>query len=91
MSRLPKAVKKIATDELIGESLPRRSIIELCSDCRLYVERHLGVYEYSDVEIHVGVHFGKVIIRGGCLKLASMSKESLVITGQIKCVELVRG
>lgn len=90
MGKLPRAVNRIASDELIGESLPKRPIIELCSDTRLYIERHLGVYEYSDVEIHIGVCFGKVVIRGGCLKLASMTKESLVITGQIGCVELVR-
>ena len=87
---MPRAVKRIASDDLIGESLPKRPIIELCSDSRLYVERHLGVYEYSDVEIHIGVHFGRIVIRGGCLKLASMSKESLVVTGQIQCVELMR-
>lgn len=91
MGRLPRAIRQIASDELIGESLPKRPIIELCSDCRLYVERHLGVYEYSDVEIHIGVCFGKVIIKGGSLKLASMSKENLVVTGKIQCVELIRG
>lgn len=90
MGRLPKAINKIASDELIGESLPNRPIIELCGDCRIYIERHLGVYEYSDIEVHIGVCFGKIIIRGGCLKLASMSKESLVITGQIQCLELMR-
>ena len=68
MGKLPRAVKMIASDELIGESLPKRPIIELCSDHRLYVERHLGVYEYSDVEIHIGVNFGRIIIRGGCLQ-----------------------
>lgn len=91
MGRLPRAIRQIASDELIGESLPKRPIIELCSDCRLYVERHLGVYEYSDVEIHIGVCFGKIVIRGGSLKLASMSKENLVVTGKIQCVELIRG
>lgn len=91
MGRLPKSVKKLASDELIAESLPKRPIIELCSDQRLYIERHLGVYEYSDVEIHIGIYFGKIVIRGGCLKLASMSKESLVVTGQIQNVELIRG
>lgn len=90
MGRLPKTISKVASDELIGESLPNRPIIELCGDCRIYIERHLGVYEYSDIEVHIGVCFGKIIIRGGCLKLASMSKESLVITGQIQCLELMR-
>ncbi len=90
MGRLPRTVKKIASDELIGESLPKRPIIELCSDSRLYVERHLGVYEYSDVEIHIGVYFGRIVIRGACLKLVSMSKESLVVTGKVQCVELIR-
>ena len=90
MGRLPKTINKIASDELIGESLPNRPIIELCGDCRIYIERHLGVYEYSDIEVHIGVCFGKIIIRGGCLKLASRSKESLVITGQIQCLELMR-
>lgn len=91
MGRLPKAANRIASDELIGESLPKRPIIELCGDSRLYIERHLGIYDYSDIEIHIGVCFGKIIARGGNLRLASMSRESLVITGQINCVELVRG
>ena len=90
MSRLPRAINRIASDELIGESLPKHSIIEICSNTRVYVERHLGVYEYSDVEIHIGVYFGKVIIRGGNLKLASMTKENIVITGQVCHVELER-
>lgn len=91
MGRLPKAVRRLASDEIIEECLPKRPIIELCSDHRLYIERHLGVHEYSDVEIHIGVYFGKIVIRGGGLKLASMSKESLVVTGQIQNVELIRG
>ncbi len=91
MGRLPKTVRRLLSDELIRESLPNRPIIELCSDTRLYIERHLGIYDYSDMEIHIGVHFGKIVIRGGCLKLARMSKESLVITGNINCVELIRG
>lgn len=91
MGRLPKAASRLASDELIGESLPKRPIIELCGDSRLYIERHLGIYDYSDIEIHIGVSFGKIIVRGGNLMLASMSKESLVITGQISCVELIRG
>ena len=91
MGRLPKTVGRLLSDELIRESLPNRPIIELCSDTRLYIERHLGIYDYSDMEIHIGVHFGKIVIRGGCLKLARMSKESLVITGNINCVELIRG
>ena len=91
MGMLPKAIKKLASDELIGESIPKRPLIELCSDCRLYVEQHTGIYEYSDVQIHIGVYFGKIVIRGGCLKLACMSKECLVVTGQIQCVELLRG
>lgn len=91
MGTLRRAAKQIASDELIGESLPKQPIIELYSDSRLYIERHLGVYEFSDVQIHIGVKFGRVIISGGCLRLACMSKDSLVITGQISRIEMVRG
>ncbi len=91
MGGFKKAINRISSDELIAESLPKRPIIELCGDTRLYIERHLGVYEYSQDEIHIGTCFGKLVVRGCSLKLSSMSKECLIINGQIQCVEMIRG
>lgn len=91
MGKLSRVAGKLASDELIGENLPKQPIIEVFGDNRVYIERHSGIYEYSDVQIHIGVTFGKVIISGGCLKLASMSKESVVIIGQIARIEICRG
>lgn len=91
MGKLRSIAKSFTTDELIGESLPKQPIIELFSDNRVYIERHLGVYAYSDTQIHIGVHFGQIVINGSCLKMARISKENLVVTGQIRCIELIRG
>lgn len=90
MGRLPRAIRRLTNDELIGECLPKRPILEIFSDNRVYIERHLGVYEYNNTEMQIGVCFGKVVIRGEHLTLASMTKESLVVTGKIRCVEFVR-
>ena len=91
MGKLPRVAKTILADEFIGEINPKFPIMEISNDSRLYIERHMGVCEYSDTEIHIAVMFGKVIICGSNMKLTSMSKECLVITGSIERIAFVRG
>lgn len=66
--------------------LPR---IELLGDRELRVEYHKGILSYGTQEIHVSG--GKMVIRvvGNGLELRSMNADELLITGNIRVVELM--
>lgn len=65
--------------------LPR---IELLGDRELRVEAHKGILAYTTQEIHISG--GRMIIRvlGSDLELRSMNAAELLITGDIRAVEL---
>ena len=65
--------------------LPR---MELIGDRELRMENHRGILAYGSEEIHISG--GKLIlkVRGEGLELRSMSAGELLITGQIRSVEL---
>ena len=65
--------------------LPR---IELLGDRELRVEYHKGILAYGTEEIHISG--GKLVIRvlGSALELRSMTASELLVTGQIRAVEL---
>ncbi|MBS6215892.1 MAG: YabP/YqfC family sporulation protein [Clostridiales bacterium] len=65
--------------------LPR---MELVGDRELRMENHRGILAYGSEEIHISG--GKLIlkVRGEGLELRSMNAGELLITGQIRAVEL---
>lgn len=65
-------------------------LIEICGRMRVLVENHQGVIGYGCDEILVKVRDGCICIRGEKLTMNVMSKIKLVITGDIKGVELRR-
>jgi sporulation protein YqfC len=76
--------------DLPGEAIPGQPLVEIAGQSRVLIENHLGVTVYECNEIHVKVCFGQVSICGSRLELARMTKNQLVITGQIDCVSLQR-
>ena len=76
--------------ELEGEPLPGVPVVELAGDSRVLIERHGGVTEYSRERIGVKVRYGTVCICGCALELTRMTREQLVISGRIDCVQLQR-
>jgi len=76
--------------DLPGESLPGQVLVEITGDNRVLIEHHRGVREYSRERISVGVKYGLVQVCGNCLELRCMTKEQLVISGQIDGVLLKR-
>lgn len=66
--------------------LPR---IELLGDRELRVEAHKGIMAYTTQEIHISG--GRLVIRvlGSALELRSMTAAELLITGDIRAVELM--
>lgn len=77
--------------ELPSEALPGVPLVELAGNQRVLIENHHGVIAYGCREIRVKVSYGQVCICGSNLELARMTREQLVITGQIDGVTLLRG
>ena len=78
------------TQGLEGESLPGMTVAELAGDCRVLVEGHRGVTEYSPSRVTVKVRYGELSISGEGLELRQMSKAHLVVCGRIDGIELRR-
>lgn len=76
--------------DLSGEPLPGMPIVEIAGECRVLIERHGGVTEYSRERISVKVRYGTVTVCGCGLELTRMTKEQLVISGRIDSVQLQR-
>ena len=76
--------------DLSGEPLPGMPIVEIAGECRVLIERHGGVTEYSRERISVKVRYGTVTVCGCGLELTRMTREQLVISGRIDGVQLQR-
>lgn len=77
--------------DLQGEAIPGQPLVELYGDRRILIEHHGGVTEYGRDKIQVKVRYGYLCVCGGCLELARMTAEQLVITGRIDSVNIIRG
>lgn len=91
MPRTPKWLERIAEElDLHGEAMPGQSIVEIYGESRVLIEHHGGITQYSDTLISVKVSFGWIRVEGCNLELGNMSRERLIIRGQIQCVGLER-
>lgn len=76
--------------DLTGEPIPGQPVLELAGDGRILMENHQGIIQYSCDKICVKVKFGHVAVCGRNLELAKMTREQLVITGNIDAVTIHR-
>lgn len=83
--------KMASAVDLDAEPIPKLPLIEIAGHCRVLIENHLGVTQYGTEEIGVKVQYGYIQIIGSGLKLARMTKEQLVVTGNIGGVHLCKG
>ncbi len=84
-------VQRIADgSQLYGESLPGQTIIEIAGDSRVLVERHEGVVEYGTQRIRIRAKYGVICILGCRLQLKQMTKQQLIVSGQIDSVQIQR-
>lgn len=81
----------VRSADLPGEAVPGQPLVEIAGECRVLIENHSGVTVYGCKEIHVKVRFGQICICGRNLELAQMTRNQLVVTGQIDSVSLCRG
>lgn len=67
-----------------------KSIIEILEDHRILIEMHEGIIQYGETKIGVKLSFGNIIVCGCRLEMSQMTKEKLLITGQINALEFQR-
>lgn len=75
----------------VNQAASNFPVLELAGDCRLLIENHFGVVQYSKDGIKVKLNYGKVYVGGSDLQLQQMTKERLLICGRIDIIRLERG
>lgn len=73
--------------DLKSEPLPGQTLVELLGTGRVIVENHKGICQYSDSNIIIKVHYGHISVCGKMLHIIKMSKEQLVICGEIIAIK----
>lgn len=71
--------------------LPREVILDLprltlIGNLQLTVENHRGLMEYTPERICIAVHAGRLEITGQGLRIGSVYREELIVTGRIEAV-----
>ncbi len=77
--------------EMSAEAISGLPILELAGEHRVLIENHFGVKAYSRESIAVKVRFGLICVCGTGLELMKMTREQLVIRGNIEGISLKRG
>ena len=72
--------------QLEGEALPGVPLVEIVGKQRVLIENHKGVNCYTDKEVLVNTSLGNIQIYGGKLSLNVMTRDTLVIAGDINSV-----
>ena len=91
MDRIKSLGNRLAvSSSLPSESFLKNPVIEVFGCRRVFVENHKGIAEYGCCKITVNVSYGQICVSGERLELAEMTKASLVITGIIESVNLIR-
>lgn len=74
--------------DLPGEALPGLPLVEIAGNSRVLIEYHKGIFEYLPQSIGIRVKFGKILVSGAQLQLKHISRERLIISGEIHCIQL---
>ena len=91
MQRNKHLMQRIADAADLGsETLPGVPVIEIAGERRVIIEGHRGVTGYSRTKICVRLSYGHAAVCGQELELSCMTRQQLVISGQIDCVQLER-
>ena len=75
---------------LPGENMPGGTMIEILDGKRVLIEGQKGVTHYSPEEVCIRTKDGQLRVCGIDLQVCVMSKDQLVICGQIHTVNICR-
>lgn len=84
-----KGIKGLIPISVMDEPMPNLPLVEIAGNRRVLVENHRGVTEYGCNCIRIKVNDGTVCVDGSCLELCQMTREQLIICGQIESVRLL--
>lgn len=91
MSRKERLIDRVSMGlELPYETFPGQSLVELIGESRVLVEHHFGICLYTEKEIIIKVSFGQLFIKGHRLRIACMTKQGVIVTGQIDDLSVLR-
>lgn len=76
--------------DMSTQPLPGLPIVELCGDRRVLIENHSGVVGYGREKICVAVKYGRLSVMGSELRICFMSRQQLVVSGEIHGVQIER-
>ena len=77
--------------DLSEECIPGKPVVELLGDCRVLVENHRSIVEYTLDRVCIQVCYGSIIITGCNLQLRHMTGRKILIVGLIHGIEVIRG
>ena len=90
MDRIKYWLQRMAEGaDLPGEPIPGLPVVELFGTTRVLIEHHKGIAGYASEQIIVKVNYGQLVISGESLEIVKMTKDQLVIGGNIHAVELL--
>ena len=75
---------------LDGEVLPGKTLVEIIGTSRALIEYHQGLLCYSNEKVIIKGYTGKISVSGTGLKIAHMSKQQMMIYGNIEAVVLCK-
>ena len=91
MGRDHKLYKRLMSSAYLqDEPIPGQPLIEIVGNCRVLIERHLGITEYGKEKIVIKTRQGHISVSGMGLELISITKSQLVIKGTIHGVSIIR-
>ena len=70
--------------------LPGVTLLEIAGLQRVLIENHCGIITYDCADIRIRTEYGYICVIGNNLNLANISRERLVITGEIEGLRLHR-
>ena len=76
--------------DLQDEPLPGLPLVEIIGDCRVLIERHMGVTEYGKEKIVVKAKCTQICVCGTEMELIKMTNSLLVIKGTIFSVNIIK-
>ena len=80
----------VRNSDLPAEASPGQPLVEITGEHRVLIENHRGVIGYGCNEICVAVGYGYLRVCGSNLQMLQMTRQQLVITGNIDSVSLCR-
>lgn len=91
MNKDPAAKRQFPAQVHARRLLQTEPLVEVVDNRRVLIENHQGIISYGSEEICAKVRCGSISVTGADMELACMTKEKLVIVGNIHSVRLIRG